>query len=65
MRYAGEAVHEADGPSDGPGKVHGVGLESRVGIQGVDLSWADLTCFRLVGSTLRLWQPDHPYDLIT
>ena len=67
MRCAGEAVHEADGP----GEVRWVGLESRVEILGVELvgmfllSRADLTCLRLVESSLRLCQPDYPSDLIT
>jgi SAM-dependent methyltransferase len=52
-------------------QVHAEGLSGRVVILGVDLVGmflpfrADLTCLRLVEASLRSWQPDHPYDLIT
>ena len=52
-------------------QVHAEGLSDRVEILGVDLvgmflpSRADLTCLRLVEASLRSWQPDHAYDLIT
>src|SRR4051794_21807368 len=52
-------------------QVHAEGLGTRVEILGVDLvgmflpSRADFACLRLVEASLRPWQPDHPYDLIT
>src|SRR4051794_8967382 len=52
-------------------QVHAEGLSARVEILGVDLVGMfqrvdpDLDCLTLVEATLRSWQPDHPYHLIT
>jgi SAM-dependent methyltransferase len=52
-------------------QVHAGGLSARVDILGVDLvgmflpSRADLTCLRLVEASLRSWQAEHAYELIT
>jgi SAM-dependent methyltransferase len=51
--------------------IHAEGLEHRIAVVGVDLVGMfaafelDLTCLRLIESSVRVWRPERPFDLIT